>query len=327
MQHLDDPDCFHWEMVQCARERLAGHVRHTPVLASQTIDSLVGATVLFKCENFQKTGSFKARGATNAVLSLSDSVARHGVTTHSSGNHAAALAMAAASRGIPAYIVMPSNASKAKQDSVRRYGGVVTLCEPTRQSREHSTALIAHETGATIIHAYDDHSVMAGQATTAVELLDTHGAVDFVLCPVGGGGHIAGISLAASVIAPKVKVIGVEPAGADDAVRSLRERRLVEISRPSSIADGLLTSLGKRPFGAIIRHVEDIVSVSEEAILVAMRMIWSVLKIIVEPSAAVVLAALLEKAVPVRGTTALILTGGNVDLDRLPWMAQKQAGF
>ncbi|MDB6044676.1 MAG: tdcB 2 [Gammaproteobacteria bacterium] len=310
-----------WELIQEARARILGKVHRTPLMTSATLDTQANAKLYFKCENFQKVGAFKARGATNAVFSLSDAEARNGVATHSSGNHAAALARAAKLRGIPAHIVMPNNAPKSKQASVSRYGGKIILCEPTLQARESTVERVIAETGATLIHPYNDLRVMAGQATTAVELLEDVPDLDVILCPVGGGGQLSGIAVAAKTIKPSIRVIGVEPAGADDAARSFRSGQIVQMINPRTIADGLRTSLGEKPFAEIRRYVDDIVTVSEESIIGSMRQIWEVLKIIVEPSGAVPYASLIENKLDVQQQrVGLVLSGGNLDLDSLPWM-------
>lgn len=274
-------------LIRAAHARIADYVHRTPVMTSATLDELAQAKVFFKCENFQKTGAFKARGAANAVLSLSDEQARRGVVTHSSGNHAAALARAAKLRGIPAYIVMPTNSPRAKQAAVRRYGGEIVFCEPTLQARERTAEEVTARTGAEFIHPYNDLRVMAGQGTTALELLEDVPDLDLILCPVGGGGHLSGIAVAGKSLKPSIQIVGVEPAGADDAQRSFKAGRIIPCVNPNTIADGLRTSLGALPFVEIQRHVDDIVTVSEEAIVRAMRRIWEVMKIIVEPSGAV----------------------------------------
>ena len=290
-------------------------------MTSETLDSLANAELFFKCENLQKMGAFKARGATNAVFALSEEEARNGVATHSSGNHAAALARAAKLRGIPAYIVMPNNSPKAKQASVARYGGKIVFCEPTLEARETAAARIMAETGATLIHPYNDLRVMAGQATIAAELLEDHPDLDLILSPVSGGGLLSGITVAAKTIKPAIRVIGVEPEGADDAARSFRGGHIVPMINPQTIADGLRSSLGELPFAEIRRRVDDIVTVPEEAIIAGMRRIWEVMKIIVEPSGAVSYAALVADRLPVKGLkVGIVLSGGNLDLDNLPWM-------
>lgn len=309
-----------WRMIREAVTRISGRVNQTPVLTSETLNRLAGASLFFKCENFQKTGAFKARGATNAIFALSAEDAHRGVVTHSSGNHAAAVARAATLRGVPSHIIMPDNSVAAKIESVKRYGGKVIFCSPTQAAREGEAARIIAETGSVLVHAYDDLHVMAGQATTGTELLDEIEDLDVILCPVGGGGHLSGISVAAKTIKPSIKVFGVEPAGADDAARSFAKGEIIPSINPQTIADGLRSSLGERPFREIQRDTDGIVTVSEDAIVMAMRQIWEIMKIIVEPSAAVAYAAVLEKKLPVEGRKiGVVLTGGNLDLDKLPW--------
>lgn len=311
-----------WSLVQEARERIAGKVDVTPVLTSSTLDAEAGAQLHFKCENFQKSGSFKARGATNAVFALSPEEARRGVATHSSGNHAAALSRAARVRGVPAYIVMPDNSPQAKRAAVARYGGEITYCQATLAARESAARELVAATGATLIHPYDDLAVMAGQGTAVVELLTQVPELEVILCPVGGGGLLSGTAVAAKALKPSVRVIGVEPAGADDAARSFRAGRILPIVKPDTIADGLRASLGERPFAVIRRLVDDITTVSDELIVRAMRRIWEVMKIVVEPSGAVPYAALLSARTELRDRrVGLILSGGNLDLERLPWTA------
>lgn len=308
-------------MIREAASRISGRVNRTPVMTSSTLDERTGAKLHFKCENFQKTGAFKARGATNAIFALSSEDASRGVVTHSSGNHAAAVARAASLRGIPSHIVMPDNAVPAKVASVRRYGGTVVFCESNQTAREAATDKIISETGAVLVHAYDDLHVMAGQATTGTELLDEVEDLDIIICPVGGGGHLSGISVAAKVMRKQIKVIGAEPAGADDAARSFAQGSIIPSVNPNTIADGLRSSLGVRPFREIQRNVDEIVTASDEAILAAMRMVWEIMKIVVEPSAVVGLAAILENKIDVAGRkVGIVLTGGNLELDdRLPW--------
>jgi threonine dehydratase len=308
------------EAIRAAHERIRDKIHRTPIMTSETLDSLAGSRLFFKCENLQKVGAFKARGATNAVLLLSAAEAASGVVTHSSGNHAAALARAAKLRGIPAYIVMPSNSPQAKQASVRRYGGEIILCEPTLAAREATAREVMQRTGASFIHPYDNLHVMAGQGTTAIELLEDVPDLDAILCPVGGGGQLSGIAVAAKAIRPEIRVIGVEPAAADDAARSLKAGRILPAGTPVTIADGLKTSLGEKPFAEIQRLVDDIVTVREASIVQAMRLIWEVLKIIVEPSGAVSYAGVVEGSFKSPGArVGIILSGGNLDLDRLPW--------
>jgi threonine dehydratase len=308
------------QAIREAHARIRDKIHRTPVMTSEVLDGMAGNRLYFKCENLQKVGAFKARGATNAVFLLTDAEAAKGVVTHSSGNHAAALARAARLRGIPAYIVMPSNSPQAKQAAVRRYGGDVVLCEPTLAARESTARQVMERTGAIFIHPYDDLRVMAGQGTTAIELLEDVPGLDVILCPVGGGGQLSGIAVAAKDIKPEVRVIGVEPAGADDAARSLKAGHIIPMLEPRTIADGLKTSLGQRPFAEIMRLVDDIVTVREESIVQAMRQVWEVMKLLVEPSGAVSYAAVVEGRIAASGANiGIILSGGNLDLNRLPW--------
>ncbi len=307
--------------IQAAHLRIAPHIHRTPVLTSATLDALCGGHLFFKCENFQKIGAFKARGAANAVFSLTDAEAARGVATHSSGNHAAALARAARLRGIAAHIVMPSNAPQTKIDSVRRNGGLITFCAPNVVARETTCARVMAETGARLVHPYNDYAVMAGQGTATVELLAQAPDLDLVIAPVGGGGLLCGTAVAAKALRPGIHVIAAEPAAADDAARSFASGTLAPVAPTTTIADGLRTALGERNFPLIRQHVDAVVTVSEEGIVTAMRRIWEVLKIIIEPSCAVPYAAILEGKIPVAGRrVGLILTGGNVDLDSLPWL-------
>ena len=314
------PGGLTWELITEARERITGKVNLTPLFTSRTLDGLTGARLHFKCENLQKGGAFKARGATNAVFALSEREARRGVATHSSGNHGAALARSAALRGIRSYIVMPDNTAQAKRDAVARYGAEITWCAPTLAARESTVRQVLAATGATLVHPYDDLRVMAGQGTAAVELLEAVPNLDVLLCPVGGGGLLSGCAVAARTIKPDIRVIGVEPAGADDAARSLRAGRIVPVEHPDTIADGLRATIGERPFAEIRRLVAEIVTVNDEAIVRAMRQLWEVLKIVVEPSGAVPYAALLDAPAALRGRRiGIIVSGGNLDLDHLPW--------
>jgi threonine dehydratase len=311
-----------WDLIAQARTRISGKVNRTPVLTSTSLDAHSGAQLYFKCENFQKCGAFKARGATNAVFALSAEEARRGVATHSSGNHAAALARAARLRGIPAHIVMPDNTAQAKRAAVARYGGEVTWCEPTLAARERAARELIAATGAILVHPYDDLAVMAGQATASVELIEAVPELDVILCPVGGGGLLGGTAVAAKTLKPSIRVIGVEPAGADDAARSFRAGKILPSVNPNTIADGLRGALGERPFAVIRTQVDDIVTVPEEAIVAAMRQLWEVMKIIIEPSGAVPYAAIAAGVLNLSGQrVGLILTGGNLDLDSLPWMS------
>ncbi len=310
------------EDIRAARERIAPYAHVTPILSSRTLDERTGRRVLLKCENLQRVGAFKFRGACNAVLSLSEEEARRGVVTHSSGNHAQALALAARLRGIPARIVMPRTAPAVKVAAVKGYGAEITFCEPTLEARTAAADAIIAATGAALVHPYDDPRVIAGQATCALEILESGEKPDVLLCPVGGGGLTSGTALSARYFGGGVRVVAAEPAGADDAFRSFTIRSYVPQTGPKTIADGLLTSLGKLTFPIILETVSEIVTVSEQSIVEAMRLLWERCKLVVEPSGAVPLAALLEgKGAPEGSTVALILSGGNVDLDRLPWSA------
>ena len=303
-----------------AHERIRPHVHRTLVLTSSRLNQTSGASLFFKCENFQKIGAFKARGATNAVLSLDEATARRGVATHSSGNHGAAVARAAKLRGIPAHIVMPSNSAKVKIRAVESYGARVVFCEPTEKAREATCADVIAKTGATLIHSFENPDVIAGQGTAAVELLEDVPDLDLVICPVGGGGLLAGTAVAAKSMRPNVKVIAAEPENADDAAQSFRAGRVVHTEKKFTIADGLRTNVGEPNFAIIRRYVDDIVTVSEDAIISAMCTIWETMKIIVEPSAAVPYAAVMDNKIDIAGKrVGIILTGGNVDLDALPW--------
>jgi threonine dehydratase len=289
-------------------------------MMSSRLDEAIDAALFFKCENFQKIGAFKARGATNAVFSLDDTIARRGVATHSSGNHGAALARAAKLRGIPAHIVMPSNSAEVKVRAVERYGAEVVFCEPTEEAREETCARVIKKTGAMLIHSFENEDVIAGQGTAVVELLQDVPDLDVVMCPVGGGGLLCGTAVAAKSMQPTIKVIAVEPRNADDAAQSFRAGRRMVTEKKFTIADGLRTNIGAPNFVIIQRYVDDIVTVSEEAIVSAMRTIWETMRIIIEPSAAVPYAAILERVIDVGGKrVGIILTGGNVDLDALPW--------
>jgi threonine dehydratase len=309
------------DSIRAAHGRICAHIHRTPVLTSSRLDEANGASLFFKCENFQKDGAFKARGATNAVFSLDDVTARRGVATHSSGNHGTALARAAKLRGIPAHIVMPSNSAKVKVRAVESYDAHIVFCQPTQAAREAACADVIAKTGATLIHSFENEDVMAGQGTAAMELFEDVSDVDLVMCPVGGGGLLCGTAVAAKTMRPKIKVIAVEPANANDAAQSFRAGRRMVTEKKFTIADGLRTNVGAPNFPIIQRHVDDIVTVSEEAIITAMRTIWETMKIIIEPSAAVPYAAVLEQKIDIGGKrVGIILTGGNVDLDALPWM-------
>lgn len=309
------------EDIRRAAERIGPHVHRTPVLTSSTVNGISGAEVFFKCENLQKAGAFKVRGATNAVFSLFREQARHGVATHSSGNHAAALALAGGWRGIPVTVVMPDNASAIKKRAVAGYGATIIYCEPTFQAREEMLTQVAERTQAEIIHAFDDPRVIAGQGTAALELFEQVNDIDTVIAPVGGGGLLSGTALAARGLFPDARVFGAEPRNVDDAWQSLKSGRIMPATGKASIADGLLTSLGKLTFPIIREHVAGIVTVSEAGIVDAMRLVWERMKLIVEPSAAVAVAALLAQPDEFEGRrVGVVLSGGNVDLDKLPWV-------
>ncbi len=306
--------------VEKAHKLIQQYAHRTPVMTSRLINEIVGGELFFKCENLQKVGAFKFRGACNAVFSLSEEDAALGVATHSSGNHAAALARAGQMRGIAAHIVMPSNSPEIKKKAVAGYGAKITFCEPTLQARESTLAKVVEETGATEIHPYNNFHVIAGQGTAAKELIEDKGTFDIVMAPVGGGGLLSGTAISAKHLLPECKVIAAEPAGADDAYRSFQSKTLIPSVQPNTIADGLLTSLGERNFAVILDKVDEIVTVSEEAIVEAMRLIWERMKIIIEPSSAVPLAAILEKKVDVQHKkVGIILSGGNLDLGKLPF--------
>ena len=289
-------------------------------MTSSRFDEASGVQLFFKCENFQKIGAFKARGATNAVFALDNTSAKRGVVTHSSGNHGTALARAAKLRKIPARIVMPKNSAKVKVRAVENYGANIVFCEATQEGREAACAALIAETGATLVHPFENEDVMAGQGTAAIEFLED-ADLDLVLCPIGGGGLLCGTAVAAKSMQPKIKVVAVEPANADDAAKSFRAGRRIVTKKNFTIADGLRTNVGERNFPIIQHYVDDVVTVSEGAIASAMRTIWETMKIVIEPSAAVPYAAILEEKIDFVGKrVGIILTGGNVDLDALPWI-------
>ena len=309
-----------YKQVEKAHIRVRRYAHRTPILSSASINRITGAKLLFKCENFQKVGAFKFRGAINAVMSLSDGDAGRGVATHSSGNHAAALALAARKRGVDAYVVMPENAPDIKKKAVAGYGATIYFCKPTLKARESALAEVIAETGATEIHPYDNSEVISGQGTAAKELLEDEGDLDLVLAPVGGGGLLAGSALSVSHLSPGTKLIGCEPEGADDAYRSFLKGEIVPSNNPKTIADGLLTSLGNRNFAITKEKVEQIVTVSEDSIVEAMRLVWERMKIVIEPSSAVPLGAILEEKIDPRNQKiGIIISGGNLDLENLPF--------
>ena len=310
-----------FETILEARDRIKGYVSRTAVVTSTTFNRLSGAQVFFKCENLQKTGSFKVRGAHNAVLCLSDIEAAAGVVTHSSGNHAAALSLAAKSRGIPAYIVMPHGSPETKIASVERLGGIITMCEPTLAAREAACEALKLKKGAALVHPYNDVRVIAGQGTAALELMEDYPDLDVLIAPVGGGGLLSGSAIAAHGKSSRISVIGAEPLGASDAFESMAKGQLVPLTSPVTIADGLRACLGPFAFELLKEHQVAITTVSEEAIVAAMKLVFEVLKLVIEPSAAVGVAALLDSKLNLSGKkVGVILCGGNVDLDKLPWI-------
>ena len=306
-----------------AHERIKPFIKRTPVLTNEALDVLCGARLFFKCENLQAAGAFKSRGACNAVFSLTDAEATHGVVTHSSGNHAAALARAAQLRGITAHIVMPQGAPATKVRNVESYNGKISYCESSLSARETACAAIAAHTGACLVHPFDDLRVIAGQGTATLEFLEDIPNLDVILCPVGGGGLLCGTAVAAKALRPGIRVIGVEPALADDVTQSFHARKRISIPTPATIADGLRTNCtGERNFPIILQCVDGMVTVTEDEIVAAMRELWEKLHVIVEPSAAVPYAAI--RAGKITGSasqrTGIILSGGNVDLATLPWL-------
>lgn len=306
--------------IRQAAERIRPYAHRTPVLTNESLNQKVGAQIFLKCENFQKVGAFKFRGACNAVYSLSDEEAARGVCTHSSGNHAAALALAAKMRGIPAYIVMPNNAPAVKKNAVAGYGGLITFCEPTLEARESTLEGIRLETGANVVHPYNDERVISGQGTAALELLEDYPDLDIIITPVGGGGLLSGTAIAATELKKGIRIIAGEPEMADDAFRSMMAGEIIPAKSPKTIADGLLTSLGTLTFPIIQQRVEQIVTVSETGIIESMKYVWERAKIIIEPSSAVAIGVLWEKKIDLsRLKVGVILSGGNVDLEKLPW--------
>lgn len=313
-------DLFSKEKVVEAHERILPFIHRTPVLNSTAINEMAGCEIVFKCENFQKIGAFKMRGASNAVLQLTEAQKKNGVVTHSSGNHAQALAKAAQSAGIKAYIVMPETAPKVKVAAVKSYGGQITFCPPTLIARETTAQKIIDEKGATFIHPYDNAEVILGQSSSAKELFEDYTDLDVFVCPVGGGGLLAGSILARDYFSPRTTIFAAEPQGADDAFQSFQAKKLIPQTSPNTIADGLLTSLGELNFPIILNGVENVITCNDEEIVFAMRTIWERMKIIIEPSCAVPLAVILKNKVLFKGKkVGVILTGGNVDLKRLPF--------
>ena len=310
-----------YDDVLAAHARIEPHILRTPVLTSSTLDALTGASLFFKCENFQKAGAFKVRGASNAVFGLSDADAARGVATHSSGNHALSLSYAAGRRGIPCAVVMPRTAPQAKKDAVRGYGGTITECEPSTTSREEVFARVQAQTGADFVHPYNDPRVIAGQATCSRELMEQVEGLEQIIAPIGGGGMISGTCLTLSAIAPKVQIYAAEPEQADDAFRSLRAGHIIADDAPNTVADGLKVPLKDLTWHFVKSRVTDILTASEQEIIDAMRLTWARMKIVIEPSCAVPLATILKNPEVFRGRrVGVIITGGNVDLDKLPWM-------
>ncbi|MCH7719796.1 MAG: pyridoxal-phosphate dependent enzyme [Planctomycetes bacterium] len=310
------------DAVREASERIAPHAHRTPVLTCATLDALAGRQLFFKCENFQKVGAFKFRGACNAVLRLSDETAAHGVVTHSSGNHAQALALAATLRNVQAHIVMPTSAMPVKRRAAEGYGATVYPCEPTLAAREEMAARVIEQTGAVLIPPYDHPDIIAGQGTVGLELMDQIPDLDAIIAPVGGGGLLSGVCIAAKALKPAIRIFAAEPAGADDAARSMAAGRLIPQTNPNTIADGLLTSLGEHTWPIIRDHVERVITVPDDKIIEAMRLVWERMKIIIEPSAAVAVAAVLGngfQSLDNISRVGVVLSGGNVDLNQLPW--------
>ncbi len=304
-----------------AYARITPHIHRTPILTSRFLNELVGGEMFFKCENFQKAGAFKVRGACNAVFGLSDAQAARGVCTHSSGNHALSLSYAAGRRGIPCHVVMPHSAPQAKKDAVWGYGGIITECEPSTTSREAVFAEVQTKTGGNFVHPYNDPRVIAGQATCSRELIEDVPNLDAVVAPIGGGGMISGTCLTLSNIAPEIKIYAAEPDQADDAARSFRAGHIIADDAPQTIADGLKVPLKDLTWHFVKSHVTDILTASEDEIVDAMKLTWARMKIVIEPSCAVPLAVILKNKHLFAGKrTGVIITGGNVDLDRLPWM-------
>lgn len=310
--------------VREAHERIKPYIRRTPVLTSDYLNQLTGAELFFKCENLQEAGAFKVRGACNAVFGLDDEAAKKGVATHSSGNHALSLSYAAGRRGIPCHVVMPRTAPQAKKDAVRRYGGEVTECEPSTSSREATFAEVEARTGAEFVHPYNDPRVIAGQATCSLELLEQAGPLDAVIAPIGGGGMVSGTCLTVSNLAPGTKIYAAEPEQADDAYRSFKAGHIIADDAPKTIADGLLVPLKDNTWRFVQRYVTDIFTASDAEIVAAMKLTWKYLRVVMEPSSAVPLATILKNPDVFKGKrVGVIITGGNVDLDKLPWLQQQ----
>ena len=306
--------------ITLAAGRIKGYIHKTPVLSSKTINQILETDIFFKCENFQKVGAFKFRGAINAVLSLPQDVLEKGVCTHSSGNHAQALSLAAKMANTPAYIVMPENAPRVKVNAVKGYGAEIIFCEPSLQAREKTLEKVQQRTGSVFIHPYDNSSVIAGQGTAAKELLEKITGLDIIMAPVGGGGLMSGTCISARHINPRIRIYGAEPGNANDAQQSFRQKRFIPSVNPDTLADGLLTSLSEKTFRILSEHLDDILTCSEESIIAAMRLIFERMKIIAEPSGAVPLACIIDNPDIFRGKrTGIIISGGNLDLSSLPF--------
>ena len=308
--------------VRAAARRIEGVGHRTPILTSQTLDEMAGRKLFFKCENFQKIGAFKLRGGWNAVSILSDEEAENGVCTHSSGNHAQAVAFSAQKRGIPSYIVMPNNVPDVKLDAVKGYGANITLCEPTLDARKSTLDEIADKTGARVVHPFNDPNVIAGQGTAALEMIEDLGHLDAMIAPIGGGGLMSGTCITTRSLLPEATLFGAEPAGADDAYLSLKEGKIIPQTNPDTICDGLLTSLGEYTWEILKDHLEAIYTVTDDEVINAMRLVWERMKIIIEPSCATPVAAVLKpefKALEGIEKVGIILTGGNIELSKLPF--------
>ena len=308
--------------IRAAAGRIKGVGHRTPILTSQTLDEMAGRKLFFKCENFQKVGAFKLRGGWNAVSMLSDEEAANGVCTHSSGNHAQAVAFSAMKRGIASYIVMPNNVPDVKLDAVKGYGANIILCEPTLEARETTLDEITKKTGAQVVHPFNNPNVIAGQGTAALEMIDDLGTLDAIIAPIGGGGLMSGTCIATRSLLPETKLFGAEPAGADDAYRSLKEGKIIPQTDPDTICDGLLTSLGEYTWNILKDHLEAIYTVTDDEVINAMRLVWERMKIIIEPSSATAVAVALKsefKALEGLEKVGIILTGGNVELSKLPF--------
>ena len=308
--------------IRAAAERIKGVGHRTPILTSQTLDEMAGRKLFFKCENLQKVGAFKLRGGWNAVSMLSDEEAANGVCTHSSGNHAQAVAFSAMKRGITSYIVMPNNVPDVKLDAVKGYGANITLCEPTLEARKKTLDEIAKKTGAQVVHPFNNPNVIAGQGTAALEMIEDLGTLDAIIAPIGGGGLMSGTCIATRNLLPEAKLFGAEPAGADDAYHSLKQGKIIPQTNPDTICDGLLTSLGEYTWNILKDHLEAIYTVTDDEVISAMRLVWERMKIIIEPSSATAVAVVLKsefKALKGLEKVGIILTGGNVELSKLPF--------